>query len=192
MANGGRAEVVEKAADLDAVLRAMGQPAQQVPSVLEGGPADLSVHRRADRHTDEAARFPVPKLDRLTVSDNASSWCCDRKRNLYRMGAPSYEHRSRDPAFDGGTCSRSTRRVLLLLLFFFSKMFFFTTLNVMGLSKFKNLIIIVVSMLYLYTLCKNRRASESGCLLSISRGIRTKKLSFIHTHTYTIHYRFDT
>lgn len=73
VAKGRDVEVVEKAAGVDAILRPMGKPARQVPSPVENGPADLSVHRRADGHTDEAARFPMSKRDRLTASAAAAA-----------------------------------------------------------------------------------------------------------------------
>lgn len=68
LAERGRAKLVQDAAVVDALLRQMGQSAQQVPSVRQDGPADLPVHRRADRHTDETAQFPMSELDRLTCS----------------------------------------------------------------------------------------------------------------------------
>lgn len=60
-------EVVQKAANLDAVLRQMGKPAQQMSPTLQNGLADLSIHRRAYWYTDEATRFPMSERDRLTA-----------------------------------------------------------------------------------------------------------------------------
>lgn len=70
---GGSAEVVQEAAGMDAVLRQMGKPAKQMSSAIQDGLADLSVHRRADRYTDEAARFPVSERDQLTATVNVLS-----------------------------------------------------------------------------------------------------------------------
>jgi len=65
LAERGRVEVDEETSRLDAVLRQMGKPTQEMSSAVENGLADLPVHGRADGYTDEAARFPVRKRDRL-------------------------------------------------------------------------------------------------------------------------------
>lgn len=69
VAKGGDVEMVEKAAGVDAVLRPLGESARQMSPIVENGLADLSVYRRADGHTDEAARFPMSKRDRVTTND---------------------------------------------------------------------------------------------------------------------------
>jgi len=55
LAERGRVEIIEEASGLDAVLWKMGKPAQQVSSIFENGLANLPVHRRPDRNTNEAA-----------------------------------------------------------------------------------------------------------------------------------------
>lgn len=162
-------EVVEKAADLDAVLRQMGKPAHQMSPAVQDGLADLSVHRRAHRYTDEAVRFPMSKRDRLMTA-------CRRalSREIRRtVGAMNI---NRDLTFDGRTCSRSCVVVvyIVIVVLFFFFFFLLTIINVMGLSNFKDLKSILH---YASNVSSESRTTHFSDFLR----------QFFFSHTHTLH-----
>lgn len=128
---------------------------------FQNGLADLSIHRRAYRYTDEAARFPMSKRDRLTVYALG--------REIRRtVGAMNI---NRDLTFHDRTCSRSCV-VCIVIDFWF---IFLTILNVMGLSNFKDLKSILH---YASNVSSESRTTHFSDFLR----------QFFFTHTYIIYY----